>query len=241
MLGATGKGDITSAIERGEYERIPYVYLRDVARWAAATRSPGARELADPPFSSTEAPQMIGTAIYFHYINRMVSVFLGDSPFASANRLLRPGFVRVGSRRFRDAAARSHPPGKSIGLVDEQELPADMSWARGSAAVAASWSALAASVEKAGRAVLSDGIRSRLSAAIESWSGEEPPLGTGWIDSALGSDEASAEPAARIALFTALAPYRLDRKELEREPEMAVAAASWGALAAARRVGSWIA
>ena len=57
-----------------------------LAEWARATRTPGAPILASPPFTGDEAPEIIGTALCFHYINRMVQVVLGETPLPLRGR-----------------------------------------------------------------------------------------------------------------------------------------------------------
>src|SRR5262245_44781864 len=56
--------------------------------WGLATRTPGTEILLQPPFPCRDAPQMIGTALAFHYLNRMVNVFLGESPLPAPSHKL---------------------------------------------------------------------------------------------------------------------------------------------------------
>ncbi|MFC7615889.1 carboxymuconolactone decarboxylase family protein [Actinokineospora soli] len=67
------------------------------------------------PFPCTDAPEVVGTAVTFHYLNRMVSVFLGDSPLppampASARDTARQVLGKV----MRPHAVREHRPGRSL-------------------------------------------------------------------------------------------------------------------------------
>jgi len=52
--------------------------------WALNNLKYENREVSNPPFSPIEAPEIIGTAVLFHYINRMVTIFAGDSPLPTA-------------------------------------------------------------------------------------------------------------------------------------------------------------
>src|SRR5262245_37837449 len=79
--------DVAEALVRGDDAGISDARLRAIAEWAAATRSPGAAILSAPPFSSEHAPQILGTAVAFHYINRVVNVFLDESPVPLASSL----------------------------------------------------------------------------------------------------------------------------------------------------------
>ncbi|EAT58041.1 putative DNA-binding protein, partial [Chlorobium ferrooxidans DSM 13031] len=71
--------DYSKALADGAPEQIEDAFLREVAEWARATRTPGSPLLATTPFSTKEAPAFIGTAVVFHYINRMVTILLGSS------------------------------------------------------------------------------------------------------------------------------------------------------------------
>src|SRR5262245_39699252 len=52
--------------------------LAALLRWAAATRSPDAEILRAPPFAAVEAPELVGVAVGFHYLNRIVSAALPE-------------------------------------------------------------------------------------------------------------------------------------------------------------------
>ncbi len=238
MLEAAGKHEVTRAIERGDYASIPYPHLRAVALWAAATGKRGSAELVAPPFGEAEAPEMKGTAVYFHYINRMVSVFCEESPFVTTAKLLRPSFKRFGARRFKNAVLGRHSAGESLNLVRTASLPADLAWAAGSEPVAAAWSALSAAVEQAGERTLSRIARERVALAISAWNGEDMPLAASWIDEALDGVDSDSTGAARLALLAALAPHRVAAPVALSDAT--VAAAAWGAFSAARRVGAWL-
>ncbi|MBZ0251777.1 MAG: carboxymuconolactone decarboxylase family protein, partial [Candidatus Methylomirabilis sp.] len=81
MLEAAGHRNAGDAIRRGDVASIADARVRDAARWALETRKPGSELLKKPPFSAADLPEIAGTAVVFHYVNRMVSVFLPPSPF----------------------------------------------------------------------------------------------------------------------------------------------------------------
>ncbi len=217
------------------------------AAWAAATRSPGAGILQNPPFDAAQVPEMVGTAVLFHYINRPVSVFLDESPLPIRRRLLRAPMLALAGRRFRPFTSVPPPPGESLDLLPDAGLPADMEWARGARHIAGAWARFAAVVEAAGEDALPPDVRAWLQDLLGSWNGETPPLGAAWVDEQLGELQAGERAAGRLALLSALAPYRVDegvigdyRRAHAAGDARLLAAVVWSALAAARRVGSWI-
>jgi AhpD family alkylhydroperoxidase len=218
---------------------------RALVEWAAVTRQPQSELLRSPPFDREQAPEVLGTALCFHYVNRVVEVFqghggirLGPAPVRGAVRALLGGFAGRAMRRKREA-------GRSLASAPEAELPSDLDWARSSPPVAAALARFVAAVERAGEESLPEPVRARLRSVLAAWDGEDPPLSGDWIERALEDLAPEARPAGRVALLTALAPYRLDAaavrsfKEGRPGDRALVGAVSWAALAAARRIASW--
>ena len=54
--------------------------------WAAATTAAGSEGLRGPPFSQEDGPGLRGTAVVFHYVNRLVNVFCSESPLEHDER-----------------------------------------------------------------------------------------------------------------------------------------------------------
>ncbi|MEI6046701.1 MAG: alkylhydroperoxidase, partial [Chloroflexota bacterium] len=77
---ATERGpNLALQIKQGRVDEIEPLALRQAVAWGQANLSPGADLLQRPPFTLSEAPEIIGTALAYHYINRMVRIFLGES------------------------------------------------------------------------------------------------------------------------------------------------------------------
>ncbi len=73
--------------------------------WANATLSPGSDILANPKIDIADIPQVMGTAVVYHYINRVVSVFLAETPVALpgmssalGQKMMRASFTFFGKR-----------------------------------------------------------------------------------------------------------------------------------------------
>jgi AhpD family alkylhydroperoxidase len=145
MLRADGRGALAGSLLGGvERERLDDE-SRSFAAWAAATRSPGADVLGDPPFVAGLAPELIGTAVAFHYINRMVTILASPSPFPGP-RALRPLTTRIAPRLFARAVKRPKEAGDSLCFLEHAELPEDMGWAKGSPPVAAAFAGFMAAI-----------------------------------------------------------------------------------------------
>lgn len=221
-----------------------------LARWALATRTPGAAILASPPFGAGEAPQILATAILFHFINRMVNVFLeaSPSPVRTNSTLLRAVFTRAfGALAGRRLIRVEAEPGASLALLPDAELPAVFAWARGNRAVARALARFASTIEAAGHRAVPDSVRAFVEDAVFRWNGEDPGLAREWLDGAVATLPTAAEQAlARLCLLTALASYRVDEGVVNAyrgfEPSEArlIAATAWASLAAVKRLSGWI-
>ncbi len=222
-----------------------------LAQWALATRIPSAAILTTPPFSAQDAPQILGTAILYHYLNRMVNVFLEPSPSP----------VRLRSHTMRNLVGRllgrligrrivgvDTMPGLSLALLPEAPLPTAFAWAQSNAAVAGALARFTVAIEREGQRALAEPVRALTEAVLRDWQGEDPGLSTQWIDDAIvGLSDAADRSAARLTLMTALTSYRVEDGIIDAfiahhgEPADLIATTAWASFKAAQRIATWIA
>ncbi|GGU98071.1 alkyl hydroperoxide reductase AhpD [Actinomadura cremea] len=220
--------------------------LRAVAEWARRTGTPEGG--APPP--GFPAGELIGVAVAFQYLNRMVNVFLPDSPLPAnlpdpARGLAR----RLAARVMRSGARTPRAPGGSAGLLPPAPPPDDLAWAAGAPDVADAFARAAAAVGEAGRRWVPGPVREVVSAALDEWDGRPPGPSRAWTDPLVRDLPDSARPAARLALLTAMASYQVDASVVDAhrraEPvrdgsrdAALIALTAWAAFAAARRTGA---
>jgi AhpD family alkylhydroperoxidase len=220
-------------------------------RWALSTRDPHAPMLADPPFSPAEAPQILGTAAAFHFINRMVSIFLENSPVPGPMRaaVLKPLMGRIlGATLGKRMTGVDAKPGLSLPLLPDAGLPPQFLWAAPDPAVAGAIARMASVIESQGAACLPEAARDAVRTRVAAWTGEDPGLGLQWLEQTLAPLAREKDrAAARLALLAALAAYRVDdatiasfRKHFPEDRQL-VAAAAWGSFEAVKRLSKWIA
>ena len=247
-LHALGDPTSAAAIASGQPDAIADPDLRAVVTWARATRHPDAPIVRQPPFPDEHAPELIGVALAYHYINRMVNIFAAASPFPVATPRLKPLMKRIASPVFRRLLAREVHPGASLDLLPPAPLPDDLAWAHGDPIIAGAYGRAAAAFDAVGREALPEPVRSLVTARLTAWRGEEPGLSRGWADSAIQALPAPQRPQGRLALLAALASYQVDAHVLDDArtcpgpagDETLVATAAWASFAAARRIGSWL-
>ncbi|MFH9862966.1 carboxymuconolactone decarboxylase family protein [Streptomyces sp. NPDC017202] len=215
--------------------------LRGLALWAegaGAGRPPGPREL----------PEALGVAVTFHYLNRMVNVFLGPQPLPA--RLPSPArrtASRLLARALGESARAYREPGRSLDLLPAAPLPAGLEWARDTPTVAGAFARAAAAVSAAAEGVVPACVRSLLDAELADWDGGHKGLGLGWLDTALTALPPGDRAVGRLALLTACASYRVDdsvvtpvRRSGADDGDL-VALVAWSAFTAALRAGTLLA
>lgn len=247
-LRGLADGRSAARIADRRIDEVPDPRLREAARWAldGAVRPVGRRPPA--PFPPGQAPEYLGVALTFHYINRMVNVFLEDAPMppgaprrglAMVERVL-SGMIRSASRRVRGA-------GESLSLLPAAEVPYDLGWASGNPGLAQALARAAATLERAGERSVPGPVRELVLSELDGWDGRALGVSRSWTSRPLEAVPASARPAARLALLTAMASYQVDDSVVEEcraslpGDAALVELAAWAAMAAARHVAGWAA
>ena len=246
MLHASSRHDLAASLTAPGQVNNPAGDDRasQVITWARATRNPGSPILTAAPFMGRDSAEFIGTAVAFHYINRMMTVLGSTSPLPAG--VPRGVASRAGGWWYARAVRRPKRPGESLALLPEAELPSELGWAAPSAAVAGAFARFSAVVTEAGKRVLDGSVRSLVRARVQAWNGEDPPLSRAWIDEALAGVAEAFRPAARVALLAALAPHQLDESVIARfragEPgdETLVAVLAWSSALVATQIGTWL-
>ncbi|RKT19442.1 AhpD family alkylhydroperoxidase [Streptomyces sp. 1114.5] len=199
-------------------------------------------------FPAQAAPELVGVAVTFHYLNRMVNLFLAESPVPPGlPPAARSAALAVLGRLMRRAARGAPPAGTSLDLLPSAPLPGDLRWAAGTPSVAGAFARAAAAVDAAGARAVPEGVRALVTAELAGWSGEAPGLGRAWVEEAVSALPEEQRAAGRLALLTAKASYQVDDRLVAefrhgRPGDTAlIELTSWAALTAARELGSRLA
>ncbi len=248
MLHAAAAHRAAEAIEYGHDDEIEDEKMRAVAAWSAATRSRGSPALLSRPFSPQEAPEFIGTAVWVHYINRMVHAFLNERllPISSNMPAVRKAAGRAGGWYFARFVRRARQHAGAGIRLPEFALPEDLGWAAGSRAVAGAFAAFAAAADAAGQAALPAEVRTIVLERLCSWDGADPGMDRAWLEAPVSALSDEHRPAARLALLGAFAPYRIDadairqfRRRQAGDGDL-LGCLAWASFTTARAIGTWL-
>jgi hypothetical protein len=245
--------------------------LAEIADWARSTSQPSASQssasqssasqssASQPSASQSSASQpgagpaappgsfaeLAGVAVMFHYLNRMVTIFLPESPLPPMTPKGVGGWVM--GMLASSMVSPKPVPGDSLELLPAAPLPDELSWAARDARIAAAFGAAAAAIEEAADGVVTPPVRELVAGRLRSWDGRPPGPGRDWADKAVAPLGEADRPAGALAIRTALAPYQVVKADIndfrsaaQAGDEAVVSLTSWASMAAARTAGSWL-
>ncbi|MCX4790440.1 MULTISPECIES: carboxymuconolactone decarboxylase family protein [unclassified Streptomyces] len=223
LLHATGDHRLAETLARGEQPKDPW--HRQLLAW-------GQDMSTARPFPAEQAAEHIGTALAFHFINRIVSSLLTENALpggAQKYRLVRT----VAGRSLAGTVRRELTPGESLALLETEGEPPR--WAAGTA-IGTAFGALRTAA-RLGAGLLSDEELTLVRESVAAWDGVTPlPLHGARLP------DRDALPGARLALLAARAPYRITDDDVAawrvppRTDHCLVHLIAFGAICAVERV-----
>ncbi|GAA3203646.1 carboxymuconolactone decarboxylase family protein [Nonomuraea helvata] len=226
-------GPDAAAVAAGRTGEIADAEVRRAVVWAAGG-------LDDVPVPAGQAPELWGTAVTFHYLNRMVNVFLPGGLFPAGRSVPR----RLIGLLTRPLVRGGRAPGASARLLAPAALPDDLGWASGNAAVRQAFAGAAAVLEQAGPAAVPDDVRELVRTELTARAGWPPGLGRGWADESAARLRPGERAAGRLALLTAIAAYQVDATVIDdfrrdaADDRRLVELTAWASFTAARHWAS---
>ena len=233
-------GSVPAELAAGRFEDIADPGLRDIAVWAASAGRPGAPVPLPGTGAAGSFPELAGVAVTFHYLNRMVSIFLPESPLPPLTPKPMGGWVMgmLASAMLAPAPV----PGASLDLLPDAPLPAEFSWAADNPPIAGALARAAATIEKAGQDIVPEPVREIVLDRLRGWDGRPPDMDRGWAEKSAAGLAAADRPVGRLALLAAFAPYQVTQDDIREVKstwsEALITLTSWASMAAARTIAS---
>jgi len=249
MLHATSSHDVVDSIYANDVSLINDSEMRQIVSWAQATKTPGAEILDSPPFSPQQAPEIIGTAMVFHFINRMVSIFLSPSPMPVPvkSKAMRKIAVRVfGStiaKKIVNRGATEKPLQESDSFV---QIPEDFKWALPCERIALAFAHFAELMEQQEAKYIPFAVASMVHKQLDLWQGEDMPMGHDWVNKLIADLNDRDKRIAKLALLTAFAPHQVDEATVHEFQAVCpgdkalLGVTAWASFMAVRKVGTWM-
>lgn len=239
------RGDVEAKrVAAGRLDEVADPRLRELSRWARSSGEWATARRVAAPFPPAQAPLYIGVAVVFHYINRMVNVFLGGSPLDPLPRRGHRAARAVAARVFGHFARSAQHPGLALDLLPVATLPDDVAWAAGDRHIADAMARGCAAIEAAGERVLPQAVRDLVTVRLADPDAEPPGISiTPWLAREVAALAPHERAAGRLALLTAWASHRVTDADVEEYRSAGhgdadlIRLTSWASLAAARQVG----
>ncbi|WP_030609392.1 carboxymuconolactone decarboxylase family protein [Streptomyces fulvoviolaceus] len=234
LLHATGDHALAERLARGEQPENEE-HARVLA-WGRHTRVPGGLAAEPYPFPREHAPGYLGTALAFHFINRIVSALLTENLLPGNAQRFRA--VRsLAGRTLGRTVRRPTRPGEALALLDHPDPGEAPAWADGTP-VGLAYAALLRAALAGSAGLLDADDQDVVEQTLWDWDGAHPLIA---LD---GFPDRRERPGARLALLAALAPYRITDEDVAawRRPEHTdhclVRLVAYGAFAAVDRIES---
>jgi AhpD family alkylhydroperoxidase len=189
LLHALGEHGLAEVIARGGTP--PQARLAELTAWATASRTPRAAG-----WSSRYGPQLTGTLLAFHFINRIVSALLAPDLLPGGVQRF-PAVRSVAGRVCGRAVREPREPGRSLPLLGAATTADDP--------VGVAYAALRDAAAQGGD--LLSGLARRTVAATVRWEdGRHPADAAAWAGELTRELPATDRVGTRIALLAAFAP-----------------------------------
>ena len=246
MLNASGEHNVATSISHANYAKIGDAKARFLAQWASTTNAPNTESRSLLSFAPSEVPEIIGTAVFYQYMNRMATVLLSETPLPSNAYWLRSPLRRIAGMMFAGAVRTPKTAGESLRFLPNAELPSDLQWAKPNPTVAQAFARFSATIDETGEQSIPLQVRKHLTMFVSKWQGKPVPPDKHWISSETNQFNESAKSAAQLALLAAVAPWQIDDftilgfRRYFPEDRMLLGTLAWGSFLAAKRIGTWI-
>lgn len=243
MLYGGGAGDFATSLLSGTPDPAGDPELTAISDWVSTVMTRPPRPVP-APFPAEQVPEIVGTLVHFHFLNRVINVLLNGTFLPGTERAQRIA-RRVAGKVLAKRVRAERTPGGAVGLTGGNSLPTDLAWAAPNPAIADAFAGLAAEAARAVGDSVPHPVAGLVERTLDSWDGKAPGLGRNWLTKPVDSVAPADQPAARLALLTAMAPFQVTDDDVTafrvRHPEDAdlLALLTWAAFTTARRIGAW--
>ncbi|WP_436497431.1 carboxymuconolactone decarboxylase family protein [Actinokineospora sp. HUAS TT18] len=231
-LGGLTDGPEAAALAVSRLNDIENAELRALAEWS---RDSGAGGRVPSPTA-----EVMGVAITFHYLNRVVNVFLPSSPLPpNVPESARSRAGRFLGRVMKSSASADHEPGRSLDLLPRAPVGPELWWAEGNPTIAEAFARAYAVIDAAGRRSVPPLVRDLVAAELAAWDGKPKGISRVWVRDAVSVLPEEDRAAGVLALLTAIAAYQVEASVVDEAgltDAQLVDLTSWASLTAARRV-----
>lgn len=244
MLRATGNKKTAQQITKQNYQKIQDPKIQKIIQWALDSLKPNSKIMLNPPFTKEETPEILGTAIFYHYINPMVTIFLGKTPLPIP--FLRSPMKQIATQLFKKAVKRQKTPGSSLSLLPNQKIPEDLSWIKTSPTVAGAYARFANAIQNIEETYVPIKTKEKILQYMKQWNPKNPQSQSNTINKETIKMDPKIKTATTLALLTIDNPYRITKETINNlkkhypNQNHLLAITSWASFKKATKIATWL-
>ena len=243
LLYSVGKKELVELETQDETLNTEEVLF---AKWARLSRNPKDSIVEYPLFTMKQASEAIGIVVYFHYLNRMVHLFLEDTLIPLRQSKFKSLLQSLAGFAFSRRIKKEKKIGDSLHFLPANTLPSDMQWAISQSHIATAFAQFNSSINQLKNHYIPISVQQVMEKFWSEWNGEEAPLGFAWMEKYLHSVDSQHQDILKLSILLTMSPYRVTKdivKEFEvnhEDSKLLLATAAWASFNAAKRIGSWL-
>ena len=238
-----------NAIANRTWQGLDDEKTKQLIDWSLQTRNPKAAIIKNPPFSRKEAPEIIGTALVFHSTNRLVNIFLEESPlpkFLTGNLLKKTSLKIASKTLFKSMVSKNAIAGDGLQFIENHPISKSLEWSK----AIPSFSKVLAAEELVLREIEEEMIPEKLKFLfkehVKKWNGEEMPLGRAWLNKILINLNDGHLYIGRVLFLAAFAPYTITKndinafRKIKPTDKELIETCFWAIQTITNRIGEWL-
>jgi len=234
------------AVENQDLDLVQDVKTKQLLDWAFNTKYFQSDIIQQPPFSKGEAPEIISTAVLFHYLNRMVTVFLGETILPFNISFLRSFMKKLAAMMFSKVLASEKKKNESFFEVDMSEFGDPFYWTKSNVRIHHALSSFYKVVHSLGKESISNQVFEFITTEIDNWTGSEH-IDISDLDEKLKTVDVEFRKMAKMLYFISFMPYRVTtglvtdlRKTYKLEDDEILGMFSWASYMTAAKISKEI-
>ena len=248
-ITSTGNKYISEIITSGDWQTIKNPKIKQLVKWSLNTRNPNAEIIKNPPFSKQEASEIIGTALVFHSTNRLVNIFLEDSPLPSflGKGLMKKVALNFASKTlFKSMVEKQTVAGEGLQFIKDYKIPLKLDWSKENLPYSKALTAEKMVLNQIENDLIPKEVSMLFKEKINNWQGEEMPMGRSWLHEIINKINLDEKPVANIVFLAAFAPYSITKSDIEAFRDIynsdteLVEVCFWAIQNLTNRIGEWM-
>ena len=237
------------AIINRTWKELDNKKTKQLINWSLQTRNPHASIIKNPPFSIDEAPEIIGTALAFHSTNRLVNIFLEESPLPSflTGKLLKKIALKIASKTlFKSMVSNNAMAGDGLQFIQDHPIHKSIEWSKAIPAFSKVLAAEEILLKDIEEDTIPEKLRDLFKNEVTQWEGEEMPLGRGWLNEILINLDENELRVGRLLFLAAFAPYTITKNDINAfrkvkptDKEL-IETCFWAIQTVTNKIGEWL-